>query len=193
MRKYNLIVGDRFSLSNETDCHVQSDYFPGIWAIKTKKSAMKFAKQIIAEGDEITRVTDYDNPTYHAVANEFIQELGIKQPLFAEPKALKSNVVTNSKPNNLSQLKKYYSVGVIADVINYDADGEIRNQRRTSVLKTQTNAIVFEKTLGSKTPSWLDVGKASDWTFENRGATKHYINKEGKYIPSTRIEYVGRA
>lgn len=109
-KQYTLTVGHSFSLANETDSNPQSDYSPGIWGLKTQKSAMKYAKQILEEGNQI-RVTDYDNAKYHSLANMFIKELGLNQPLFVEPKALESEIVTNGKPSNLSQLKKYLKEG----------------------------------------------------------------------------------
>lgn len=188
MKKYTLIVGHHFSLSNETDADIQSDYFPGIWAIKTQKSALRFAKDIIAEGNEV-RVTDYDNPNYHALANWFIKELGLDQPLFTEPAPIVQRPVTNGKPQNLNQLKKYLTVGKKIHVINYDGTGQnIRNERDTSVLASQTTSIILEKSLGSGILSWLDLGKATEWSFDNQGATKNYLGDAG-YVPSTRLIY----
>jgi hypothetical protein len=63
-KHYSLIVGHDFSLSNDTDSDAQSDYSPGIWAISSQKATLRFAKEILAEGDTIM-VTDYDNPNYH--------------------------------------------------------------------------------------------------------------------------------
>ena len=80
-KHYFLIVGHLFSLSNDTDADIMTDYSPGIWAIKTQKAILRFAKDILARGDTIT-VTDYDNPKYHRLANKFIKELGLVQPLF---------------------------------------------------------------------------------------------------------------
>lgn len=48
MKNFTLIVGHSFSLSNETNADVMTDYFPGIWGIKTQKSAMKYAKECLA-------------------------------------------------------------------------------------------------------------------------------------------------
>ncbi len=186
-KHYSLIVQDRFSLANETDSDIQSDYSPGIWAIKTQKSALRFSKEILSEGGTIT-VTDYNNPNYHALANWFIKELGLDQPLFIEPVALVQKPVTNGKPQNLSQLKKYLTVGKVIGVVNFDSIGEMRNNRDTSVLAVQTNSAILEKTLGSGIKSWLDLGKASDWSFDNDGATKNYLDRDG-FVPSTRIIY----
>lgn len=189
MKNYTLIVGERFSLSNETDSDVMTDYSPGIWAIKTQKSAMDFAKRLIAGGDEITRVTDYDNPKYHALANKFIKELGIKQPLFAEPDTTISSIVTKTGvPTNLSQLKKFLTPGKKVHMKNFF--GEEVRERDTSVMLVQSNSFVVEKTLGSGMKSWCDFGKASEWSFDNFGATHLYLDRDGKFLPQTRIEYM---
>lgn len=194
-KKYTLIVGDRYSLSNETDNDAMTDYFPGIWGIKSKKQALKYAKELIDYGDTIT-VIDYNNVRYHAAANDCIKELGLKQPLFSVVKTPTSTGATNGKPKTLSDLKRYLSPTKMVNIINYDSDGAIRNQRDAVVILNQTNSVVFSKTTPSmdSPKSWLEYGKASDWTFDNNGATNHCLWSDriggGKYVPSTRINYL---
>ena len=139
---------------------------------------MKYAKELLADGDTIT-VDDYNNPQYHTLANKFIKELGLSQKLYEEPKALDvQTCVTNDKPSNLSQLKKFLTVGMKVHVRNYY--GETMNEKDTTVLAVQTNQIVFEKTLGSGIKSWFDLGKASEWIFTNNTAQKYYIDNKGQ-------------
>jgi len=186
MRHYTLIVGHYFSLSNETDRDVMTDYFPGIWTIKTKKSALRFSKDILAKGDTIT-VCDYDNPKYHKLANGMIKELGLKQELFKEPEELVSNVTDSNVPSNLGQLKKYLTVDKKLHIAGYNSDGEIRAERDTFVKKTQSNAVVLDKQGAN---SWLYFEKASNWKFDNDGATQCDINRDGKQIPYIRITFI---
>lgn len=170
MKQYTLIVGHDFSLSNETDCDVQSDYMPGIWGIKTQKRAMEYSKKILTEGNEITRVTNYNNPKYNELANKFIKELGVKQPLFQEIGSVPASEPTEGKPSNLAQLKKYLSPEKKIRIINY---GSSINTRETFVKKSQTQSIVLDK---EGRNSWLDLGKATDWSFDKKGATQYFIN-----------------
>lgn len=183
-----MIVGHDFSLSNETDSDIMTDYFPGIWAVKSQERILKYAKQKIAEGNTVS-VTDYDNPAYHSLANWFIKELGINQPLFTEPETIKQVIVTNGKPSNLSQLKKYLVAGLKTHNVVYNDKGDIINEKDTCVLAIQSNAVIFEKTLGSGIKSWLELGKASQWSFSNEMATRYFINYEGKQMPSISIKY----
>lgn len=185
-KHYKLIVGHDFSLSNETDADPMSDYNPGIWCIPSQKRALAAARRLMAEGSTIT-VTDYENPRYHAVANKLITELGLSQPLFTEPEALQQGPVTSGKPSTLSQLKKYLVEGTKLTVMNFDSDGvTCRNERKTFVKRVQTNAVVLDKNGGD---SWLEFGKASEWLFFNDSATKYYIEREGKFVPTTKIVY----
>lgn len=188
-KQYTLIVGHNFSLSNETDADIMSDYNPGIWAIKTQKMALKYAHKLLEDGDTI-KVTDYNNPAYHALANKFIKELGIDQPLFDEPSTLRPilSVPTNGKPATLGALKKYLAPGLKIHLKNYQEDGTIRNERDTEIKRVQTNAIVVMKE-GGTADSFLEFGNAKDWTFDNEGANKNFISHEGKYVLSIRIEY----
>lgn len=180
MTKYSLIVQNDYCLSNETDSNIQSDYFPGIWGIKTQKQALEHAKKILDEGDEIT-VTCYDNPKYYAIANEFIKELGLNQKLFPEVIRPVQGAVTNGMPSNLSQLKKWLTIGKVIHTRNYY--GQEVKEKDTTVLGIQTNSFIFEKTLGSGIRSWLDTGKASDWIFTNESAQKYeFINGELKLV-----------
>ena len=176
-KHYKLIVGHDFSLSNETDCDVQTDYFPGIWGMGSQKKALQYSREILEKGGTIT-VTDYDNANYHSLANYFIKELGLSQSLFPEPKALEQGLVTNGKPSNLSQLKKYLAVGKVIGTRNFYREAMI--EKDTSVLATQTNQVVFEKTLGDGVKSWFDFGKASEWVFTNSCASKYSITNEGE-------------
>ena len=186
-KHYSLIVGHSFSLCNETDADPQSDYSPGIWAIKTQKRAMKYAKELLEAGNTIT-VTDYKNPSYHALANKFIKELGLDQPLFDLPEMIKQTSVSNGNPANLSQLKKYLSVGTKLNIRSFKSDGvTIHGERDTFVKRVQTNSVVLDKNGGD---SWLEFGKADSWNFTDTGATKHYSDREGKMIPSTEIIYL---
>lgn len=192
-KHYELIVGHDFSLANETDHDPYTDYSPGIWAIGTQKRTMKYAREILASGNTIT-VTDYENPAYHALANKFIKELGLSQPLFQEPEAVKASAVTNGKPSNLSQLKKYVTVGMKLRIKSRPKDGAFTSERQALVIHVQGNAITTEKggIPGSKV--WLYWNEASAWTFDNEGATQHYVGRydeeKGKMIPALRIEYI---
>ena len=180
-RKYSLIVQSTFSLSNETDADIMTDYFPGIWGIKTQKKALEYAKELIANGDTITRVTCYENPAYYPLANKFIKELGLDLPLFEEIAPLKKEVVTKPGiPQNLSQLKKFLTPGKKIFIKSYFGEAEPRLQRITSVIQVFSNNMTVEKTLGSGTKSWLDFGKASDWAFTNTSATLYNVYREGR-------------
>lgn len=185
--------GSHFSLSNDTDSDPQSDYNPGIWAIKTQKRALKYSQDILNDGDEIT-VETYKNPRNYPLANKFIKALGLKQPLFEELSTLRpiESVPTGDKPQNLSQLKKYLSVGRKIHIKNM-RNGEWVG-RDTVVLRTTTKDVVLEKydlRIAEKTgtPSWLYMGNASDWSFDNEGATKWFLDREG-WAKSSRIEYI---
>lgn len=185
MKHYTLIVGSRFSLANDTDRDSQTDYFPGIWGIETQKSILRFSKERLAQGDQIT-VTDYDDPSYHALANSFIKALGLDQPLFTEPEGLKPTaVVTNGKPSSLGALKKYLVPGTKLTVINFRSDGQ-NVPRETFVKKLQTTSVILDKG-GSN--SYLDFGKADQWLFTNEDATVHYMDRDGKMVPQTKIIY----
>ena len=184
MKNYTLIIGHDFSISNDTDSDPNTDYRPGIWAIGSQKSALHYAREILAKGDRIT-VSDYDRPQYHVLANKFIKALGLKQKLFPEPKALEQKAVTNGKPSNLSELKRYLGIGRKVKITNYDTGGAVREARDTSVIGTQTNAVIFDRN-GKK--SWLEFGKAGEWTFDNDGAIK-FIHRDDGLTPSSRIEY----
>lgn len=219
MKHYKLIIsgGDRgCSLSNETDHDSMSDYFPGIWAINLKH-AVKYAKEYLAEGNTVS-VTCYDNPEHYATANKVIKELGLKQELFPEVAALKQPGVTNGKPSTLAALKKFIQPGVKLRAINYGFTPEdyaavnrcetqqerlavyatqkrsVIGNRETVVLSAQSNAFTVEKTPGTGNKSWVYYEKASDWTFDNEGATKHDLGRhepeKGIYIPTYRIEYL---
>ena len=187
VREYSLVINgnNRFSLSNETDRDVMTDYFPGIWGISSQKSAMMLARQIQADGDVIIRVTVY-NPKHHALANKFIKELNINQLPFEEVAPLPVSNVTNGMPSNLSQLKKYLQVGTKIRIVS-----AIRpeNTRDTEVIKTQTNAVVTRK--GENGKSWIEFGKASDWVFDNTGATYYEIRRDGTF-QVFKIEYINR-
>lgn len=184
MKNHTLIVGHDFSIANETDRDVYTDYFPGIWAISSQKQALNFARKILAEGDEIT-VTDYDQPKYHTLANKFIKALGLKQALYPEPKSPEQKPVTNGKPANLAELKRYLVTGRKVKIINYGDTGKAIGERDTSVIGTQTNAVIFDKNGGK---SWLEYGKAESWTFDEQGATNYAISA-GEYRPLLRIAY----
>ncbi len=184
MKHYKLIVQDRYSLSNETDSDIMSDYSPGIWAIKTQKSALKFAKEILAEGNTI-EVTDYDNPRYHSLANWFIKELGLSQPLFNELVSPMSDV-TNDKPRNLSAFKKYLTVGMKLRIINHRTEGD--TERMAEVLSVGVSNFTLTKSETSRLPSWSQFDKASDWSFHNDCAIRYYV-VEGNYQKSTSYFY----
>jgi hypothetical protein len=184
MKKHTLIVGHDFSISNDTDRDVYTDYFPGIWAISSQKQTLEYARKLLTEGNEIS-VTDYDQPKYHALANKFIKALGLKQPLYPEPKPLQQMLVANGKPASLAQLKRYLIVGRKLRVINYDSAGKRIGERDTSVIGTQTGAVIVERNGGK---SWMEYGKAEGLTFDEHGATCHILDNNG-YRPSVRIEY----
>jgi hypothetical protein len=186
-KHYTVIVGSHYSISNDTDSDPMSDYSPGIWALSSFKSALKYALEYKNNGHTL-KVTCYDNPQYMGVANKMITALGLDQPLFKLPPALPASVVTNGKPSNLSQLKKYLTPGLPIVIVNYDGDGKILRDRGTTVMAVQTNSIIVEKTLGSGSKSWLDIGKATDWVFTNDCAMKYYLRDSG-YVLSTKIIY----
>lgn len=186
MKTYSLIVQNDYCLSNETDSNIQTDYFPGIWGIKTQKSALKFAKEILAEGD-IIKVSCYDNPKYYAIANEFIKALGLNQKLFPEVARPVQGTVTNGKPSNLAQLKKYLTVGKVIHTKNYY--GQEVKEKDTTVLGVQTNSFIFEKTLGSGIKSWFEIGKANDWIFTNESAQKYeFVNGSLRLVYEIKYE-----
>ena len=185
-KKYTLIVsGDnRFSLSNETDSDPMTDYSPGIWGISTQKSALRYAREILANGDEI-RVTDYNNAKYHTLANKFIKELGLKQELFKEPVFTIQSIVTKSGvPSTLGALKKFLTVGKKIRIVH--TENPDRN-RDTEVILVKNESIVTRKGLGG---SHLYFEKAVNWAFDNFGATYGYINNDGTWKASFRIEYL---
>lgn len=185
MRKYTLIVNgpSSFSLSNETDADVMTDYFPGIWGITTQKNVLKYAKEYLANGDEI-RVTDYDNPKYHAIANKFITELGLKQPLFQELSPAPTSTVTNGKPSTLGSLKKFLQVGTKIKIVSTTYPDRTRD---TEVIQTKNESVVTRKGTGQ---SHLYFDKAMNWGFDNSGATYYSLDRDGKWSPSFKIEYL---
>lgn len=184
MKKYKLIVSgnNSFSISNETDSDVMTDYFPGIWGLKTQKSALKYAKEYLAGGNEVS-VTTYDNPSHAKLGNMFIKELGISQPLFTEPETVKPNVVSNGKPSTLGALKKFLVVGKKVRIESVEFPDRSRD---TEVVLNNTTSCATKKGDGK---SWIYWNKASDWVFDNEGATSVYINREGKVVPSFKIVY----
>jgi hypothetical protein len=187
---HKLIIGHGYSLSNETDSDIMTDYFPGIWGISSFKNAINYAAKYILEGDTV-HVTTYNNPKYAKKGNEAIKILGLKQELFPEPEALTASVVTNDKPANLAQLKKFLKPDMKIKVINYRSEGTA--ERIATVLKVLSNNMTLTKAeeKGFWQPSWLEFNKASDWTFDNEGATVHYMDSQtGEYTPSTRLEYI---
>lgn len=188
-KEYTLVVGHNFSLVNETDANPYTDYNPGIWSIKTQKMALKYARETLNEGNTV-KVIDYNNPSYHSLANWFIKELGIKQPLFTEPEnAPTSSVTLGNIPSTLAGLKKYLTVGKKIRIINYVnlGNAETTNTRETEIVKTQSESIVTKRDGHN---CWLDFGKASSWSFDNTGATHFTLNKDGKMEHSFRIEYL---
>lgn len=196
-KDYSLIVsGDNsFSLICDADQDGMTDYFPGIWCLKTQKSALMFARKELERGNTV-EVRNYDNPSNYALSNKLIKALGTGQTLFAETAAPVSALVIKAGiPSNLSQLKKFLVVGKKIKISNFRYDDSktlMPMTRDTVVIKVQTNAVVLAKTgtevIGAS-PSWLDLGKATDWAFDNFGATKCYIDRDGKLIPSSKIEY----
>lgn len=187
MKQYKLIVSaNNFSLICPAEQDSMTDYFPGIWAIKTQKSALYFAKDELTKGNDVI-VDCYNEPRNFPLANKMIKALGLKQPLFAEVAPVVSSVVTNGKPSTLGALKKYLQVGVKVRIKNYDSGtGAMRGERDTFVKKLQTTSVVFDKNGGN---SWLEFGKAGDWSFDNDGANSYWIDRDGKRILMTRIEY----
>ena len=187
-KQYHLIVnGHGFSLSNETDHDVQSDYFPGIWGIKTYKQAIKYARQELDRGNHV-KVTVY-TAREHELANKAIRELGLNQELFIIPAALPESKVTNGKPTNLAQLKKFLTVGYKFTVKGKYSIEEKKflNVRETFVRETHADSVVTDLN-GKK--CWLYFGKASEWKFDNDGATMFWMDRDGKFEPCVRIEYL---
>lgn len=220
-KHYTVIVGSGargWSISNDTDWDPMTDYSPGMWAC-SRKSVMKWAKEYIDEGHTV-RVTTYDNPNYAKWGNEAIAELGLTQEPFKMPEAVPESRVTNGRPSNLSQLKKYAQVGVPLRIKNRYlpggtceahiqkgylsnsdeckcqkpldyTNGQWTNERETEVARVQTNSITTWKYEPGSTESWLEWGKASNWTFDNDGATLHYTDRDTfAPVPSVRIEYL---
>lgn len=185
MKHHTLIVsGDRYSLSNDTDSDPMSDYSPGIWAVKSQKSIIEFAKRYLERGDEI-KVTCYDNPNHMGIANKMIKELGLKQELFPEQKA-EPVVNCGSSPSNLNQLKKLLVIGKKIRIVRFRDDGE--ESRETFIKKVQSNNVVVDK---SGSNSWIEFDKSINWSFNKDGATYYWLNKDGKR-PVFRIEYINQ-
>lgn len=189
-KHYKLIVGHDFSISNETDSDPQSDYSPGIWAISSQKNAIKYAKEYLDKGAIVT-VTDYNEPRYHALANKMIKELGLKQPLFQEPEAIPASTPTNGNPSTLSALKKHLQQNTRIVITNFHGNGQAPESRetfvRSLVCSANSSNVILDKNGGR---SWLEFGKASEWSFDDKGATRYDITREGTVEKSTRIEYV---
>jgi hypothetical protein len=189
-KEYTLIVsGDKsFSLICEAEQDGMTDYFPGIWSIETQKSALMFARKELARGNGV-HIKNYDNPKHYALSNKFIKELGIDQKLFPEPAPLPKTINSdNLKVANLSQLKKYLTPGMHINITNYRQGEPVT--RETSVLSNKGDNLVVEITLGTGTKSWFYFGKASEWSFDRTGATKHSMDHEGNFKPIIRIEYI---
>lgn len=189
-KKYQLVIQgeNSFSLSNETDSDIYTDYFPGIWGIKTQKNALKYSKQELAEGNEVT-VNCYNNAKHFKLANEFIKELGLKQELFKEVADLEKGVVTNGKPSTLGALKSYLKVGTKVHIKNYNSEGQVIKERDTEVTSSNTTSITTYK-IGEEGKSWIYWDKANTWSFTNEGATHNYQNSDGKWEKSFTIEYL---
>lgn len=184
MTQYKLIVGDCYSLSDETNSDSMTDYFPGIWAVKSQKSILDFAKRYLAKGYSIS-VTCYNNPNYMGVANKMIKELGLKQELFPEPKA-EPVVDCGSSPSNLNQLKKFLVVGKKIKIVRYRDGGN--ESRETFIKKTQSNSVVVD---ADGRNSWIEFNKSINWSFDKDGATYSWLDSKGKR-PLFRIEYINQ-
>jgi len=187
IKQYTLIVdGDKsFSISNDTDADPVSDYSPGIWGIKSQAKALEYAHRLISGGHQLT-VTDYDNARYHTLANRFIRELGLKQPLFAEtPEAPRNTATKPGIPHTFAELKRFFAVGTKVRVINYAS--QTTQTRDTTVARVQTNGIY---TFRQSIQSWLEWGKATDWSLDDAGATHFWLDREGHLTHSCRLEYL---
>lgn len=184
IKKYSLIVNGDFNASLICDAEQDgmTDYFPGIWSIRSQKSAIYFAKQELDRGNEV-EVRNYNEPRYYAVSNKLIKALGTNQPLFKEPDLTVPNTVTNGKPNSLASLKKYLKVGTKIRIASIELPDRSRDTEVTSV---QTNAITTKKGDGK---SWMYFEKAINWGFDNEGATYYYL-RDGIMTPSFRVEYL---
>jgi len=183
MKKYKVIVGHGLSIANETDCDIMTDYNPGIWGISSQKKTLQYAREYIAGGNEVT-VTCYNQPQYFELANKFITELGLKQELFKVIEKLTGGVVTNGKPATLGALKRYLTVGTKIKIVNMENPDRTRE---TEVVEAKIESVVTKKGEGR---SHLYYGKATDWTFDNTGATYNTLTREGVYIPCFTIEYL---
>ena len=84
--------------------------------------------------------------------------------------------------NNLSQLKKAINNGAMFTIIKHYIKPEYTGQIRKPN-KIQTNGFYSIVTEEPENPvskandgkgSWIEYGKASDWTFENGICTQHY-------------------
>jgi hypothetical protein len=66
--------------------------------------------------NEIIRVTNYNNPKYHELANKFIKELGIKQPLFQEIGSVPALAVCASAPRPAARQRLRVVSGLVLSV-----------------------------------------------------------------------------
>lgn len=188
MKDFTLIIGGSYSISNDTDADPQSDYSPGIWAISSFAKAIAYAQGYINLGHNV-RVTCYDTPNFFAKSNEAIKLLGLSQELYEEIKPLEQKAITADVPKTFAELKRYMVLGRKFRVINgLVMEKEKWETRETEVIKVQTNAIVSKR--GESGKSWIEWDKASNWVLDNQGATYHYLDRDGKYQPSFRIEYI---
>ena len=183
MKNYSLCIfgPSRFALSNDTDSDPYTDYNPGIWGITSQKSVLKMAAELIAEGNNV-RVMTLSSDHMNNLANDFIKKLGINQPLLEVLPSIPANSVSKvGVPNSLASLRRAMIIGRVIRVINYDNDGAVIGARNTSVAGGNTSGMTVLK--GDRN-SWIYWGRASDWSFDDNGATLYYRSKK-----TMRIEY----
>jgi hypothetical protein len=99
---------------------------------------------------------------------------------------LKQKTVANGRPSNLAQLKRHLAVGREITVVMFDSNGAEIKRRDTAVKSQQANSVIVDRDGGN---SWLEFGKADGWTYDDNGATRHFIGRDGNYYPSIRVEY----
>lgn len=191
IKDYKLIINkNTYSISNETDSDPYTDYSPGIWAIKSFSRAIKYAREYLEAGHNLT-VTIYNNAKYAKKGNEAIKLLGLSQTPFIEPLELPQSNVTNDKPQNLNQFKQYLKVGMRLKIIHYPHPRltEAPKERITEVLTVGSTNFTCAKESGGIVKSWSYFGKSDEWVFDNTGATHYYTSPKGERIKTTRYEY----
>lgn len=100
---------------------------------------------------------------------------------------MKQPTITKNVPRNLSQFKKFLTPDTKIRVKNINVEGEVTKERETFIKRTQSNAVITDR---DGRDCWMDFGKASEWLFDNEGATQHVTQKDGEPTPILRVEYI---